>query len=171
MAGPYPARFILVATMNSCPCGAGGAAGCSCSPAEIRAWRRRVPVALLDRIDIHITMPPVPAEKLLARGSGEAAEAVQARIQKAWGIQKARFSGASICWNAEMPPGMVFRYCKLGEGAELMKAALRQLRFTARRYFASLRIARTVADLDGEMSIQVHHLAEAIQYRRETVWG
>ena len=166
--GKHPASFILVATMNRCPCGLLGDSRqmCTCSLREIADWWKRVPPPLVDRLDIYIEMPTVPANKLLAARRGERSEAVRSRIERAREIQAARFDAASVCYNAEMRTEMAERVCGLGEGGRtLMRGFARQVAISARRYHNILRVARTIADLAGAESIETHHLAEAIQYR------
>ena len=173
-AGSYPASFILIATMNACPCGLleDPRASCRCSPREIARWWKRVPTPLLDRIEIHVQMPPVSPDRLLATREGEPAEAVRQRIERARRIQATRFEGTPVCYNAEMPVEMVERFCSLDDaGQGLMKALARQMAVTARVYHNILRVARTIADLAGAEKIETPHLAEAIQYRpRQSVW-
>ena len=166
--GKHPASFILVATMNRCPCGLLGDSRqmCTCSPREIADWWKRVSLPLVDRLDIYVEMPTVPAEKLLAAGRGESSEAVRSRIERARKIQAARFDATPVCYNAEMPPEVVERLCSLNDaGQSLMRALVRQKATTARRFYNILRVARTIADLAGAEAIETCHLAEAIQYR------
>lgn len=166
--GKYPASLILIATMNACPCGQleDDRQMCTCTPHELADWWRRVPFPLLDRLDIHVEMPPVSAEKLIAARRGESSEAVRSRIERAREIQAVRFEGTSVCYNAEMHAEMVERVCVLTEpGQSLMRALSRQVAMSARRYHSILRVARTIADLAGAEGIETHHLAEAIQYR------
>ena len=166
--GKYPASFVLIATMNSCPCGLLGDSWetCSCSAREIAGWWNRVTPALLDRLDIYIEMPSVRLEQLIGGRRGEASEEVQHRIKRAREIQAAHFDATSVCSNAEMPPEVVEQLCSLNDaGQSLMKALVRQKAITARRYHNILRVARTIADLAGAEAIETHHLAEAIQYR------
>lgn len=165
----FPANFMLVAAMNPCPCGHYGdpAQVCTCSPAAVHRYRRRISGPLLDRIDIHIEVPRVEYEKLGDHRRGEPAYVIQARVEAARERQRQRFSGTSLTCNADMGPGEIERYCRLDPAGEaLLQQAARQMGLTARGYHRILKVARTIADLEGTENIQAHHLAEALQYRR-----
>jgi magnesium chelatase family protein len=165
----YPAAFMLVAAQNPCPCGWHGdpERECTCSPALVTRYQKRVSGPLLDRIDIHVEVPRVNYEKLSSDRLGEPSAAIRARVAAARGRQRARFEGAARgLVNAELGPGELRRHCQLdGAGQSLMKAAVRQLNLSARGYHRVLKLARTIADLAGADIIGPAHLAEAIQYR------
>lgn len=164
----FPANFMLVAAMNPCPCGYYGDSiqACTCSPAAVHRYRRRISGPLLDRIDIYIDVPRVEFEKLGDHRRGEPSAVIQERVEAARARQRERFRGTELTCNADMGPGDIERHCRLdATGEALMQQAARQLGLTARGYHRVLKVARTIADLEGADNIQAHHLAEALQYR------
>ena len=164
----YPAEFMLVCAMNPCKCGWYGdpSGRCRCSEASVEGYQSRISGPMLDRIDIVVEVPAVHYEDLRSRAQAEPSAAIKARVNAARDIQNRRFGEKGILCNARMGPEELRRYCRLGEEAEaLMKAAFETLGLTARSYDRILRVARTVADLDGCAEIEAQHIAEAIQYR------
>ncbi len=163
-----PSRFMLVCAMNPCRCGWYGhpSGRCTCSEAQVESYMRRISGPLLDRIDMHIEVPSVEYEAMRRRERPESSAAIRQRVNAAREIQKKRFAGTDVSCNAYMTPPMIGRYCALdGAGEKLMKGAFDRLGLTGRSHDRILRMARTIADLEGSESILVHHLAEAIQYR------
>ena len=165
----FPARLMLVAAMNPCPCGHAGAPErvCACSPFQVARYRQKVSGPILDRIDLHIDVPRVKFEKLEAKETGaEKSSAIRARVESARAIQKKRFEHKSCRTNAEMTSHMVKEFCALNdETREILRSAVTQLKLSARAYMRILKVARTIADLAGAPIVEVPHLAEAIQYR------
>jgi magnesium chelatase family protein len=172
----FPANFMLVAAMNPCPCGYYGdpVKECTCSPSIITRYRKRISGPLLDRIDIHVEVPRVEYDKLSDDRLGEPSADIRARVEKAREAQRQRFAGrlggaegnVPLLCNADMGPGEVREYCPLDDaGKSLLRAAMTQLGMSARAFHRILKLARTIADLEGVAEIQTHHLAEAIQYR------
>ena len=163
----YPAEFMLVCAMNPCKCGWYGdpSGRCSCTEQAVANYRSRISGPLLDRIDIVVEVPAVHFEDLRRRAEAEPSEAVKTRVDAARKIQQKRFSSGSMC-NARMGPDQMRKYCALDEeSAELMRQAFDAMGLTARSYDRILKVARTVADLDGSEQIEPQHIAEAIQYR------
>lgn len=164
----YPAEFMLVCAMNPCKCGWYGdpSGRCTCSESAVAAYRSRISGPLLDRIDIVVEVSPVHFEDLRARRETEPSAKIKERVDVARQRQQKRFKGHGSMCNARMGPEEMRKYCTLDEtGSELMKQAFDVLGLTARSYDRILKVARTVADLDGSEAIQPQHLAEAIQYR------
>ena len=162
----YPAEFMLVCAMNPCKCGWYGdpSGRCRCSEAAVQSYRSRISGPMLDRIDIVVEVPSVHFEDLRTRAEAEPSSEVKKRVNAARRIQNKRF-GDSRC-NARMGPEDMRRYCQLDDDcAELMKSAFDIMGLTARSYDRILKVARTVADLDGSADIRTEHIAEAIQYR------
>ena len=163
----YPAEFMMVCAMNPCKCGWYGDPSdrCRCSQREVEAYRNRISGPMLDRIDIVVEVPSVHFEDLRSRKEAEPSSAVQKRVNAARAVQNSRFGNSGMC-NARMGPQEMRKYCELSEeSAQLMKDAFEAMGLTARSYDRILKVARTVADLDGCAEIEPQHIAEAIQYR------
>ena len=167
-----PSRFMLVCAMNPCRCGWYGhpSGRCTCSESQVEHYMRRISGPLLDRIDMHIEVPSVEYEAMRRREAPETSAQVRARVNAAREIQKKRFAGTAVTCNAYMTPAMIGQYCALdAAGEKLMKGAFDRLGLTGRSHARILRMARTIADLEGCENIEVGHLAEAIQYRSNNV--
>ena len=161
-----PSRFMLVCAMNPCRCGWYGhpSGRCTCSETQVEHYMRRISGPLLDRIDMHIEVPSVEYEAMRRREAPETSADVRARVNAARELQKTRFAGTSVTCNAYMTPSMIGKYCVLdAAGEKLMKNAFDRLGLTGRSHDRILRMARTIADLEGCENIGAGHLAEAIQ--------
>ena len=164
----YPAEFMMVCAMNPCKCGWYGdpSGRCNCSSWSVENYRSRISGPLLDRIDIIVEVPAVHFEDLRRRAEAEPSADVKKRVDAARSVQRKRFENNGSMCNARMGPEEMRRYCALSDDcAALMKQAFDSMGLTARSYDRILKVARTVADLDGSETIQMQHLAEAIQYR------
>ena len=163
----FPARFMLVCAMNPCKCGWYGYSDrCRCSPGEVERYLGRLSGPLLDRIDLYVDVPPLEYEELSRRGQAESSAAIRRRVNAARAIQTARFGPDGPDCNAHMGPPELLACCVLDEDCRaVMKGAYERMGLTARSHDRILRVARTIADLEGGGPIQVSHLAEAIQYR------
>ncbi len=164
----FPARFMLVAAMNPCPCGFLGATHrrCRCSATAVRNYQSRISGPLLDRIDLHVEVPAVRHRELADGRRGESSEAIAGRVRNARRLQKERFDGNTAATNARMNNGQISRFCSLdAESRRLLEMAMEKLGLSARAYTRILKTARTIADLAEAESIDPSHVAEAIQYR------
>ncbi len=164
----FPARFMLIAAMNPCPCGYWGdpRRACSCSATQIRKYRSRVSGPLLDRIDIHIEVPPVTVKELSGERDEEPSKKIRERVLRARAIQAERFRGKSISSNSHMTTRMIKKFCPLTDACNrLMEKAIEKFGLSPRAYHRILKVARTIADLEERENIEEHHIAEAIQYR------
>ncbi|MFQ5736401.1 MAG: YifB family Mg chelatase-like AAA ATPase [Thermodesulfobacteriota bacterium] len=168
MSLAYPSEFMLVGAMNPCPCGFFGDVHkeCVCTPIQVQNYRARISGPLLDRIDIHCDVPAVRFRELAAREAGETSEAVKRRVDMARRVQAERFRGQEIFSNSRLPQKLIKHYCGIdGPSGRLLEAAVDRLGLSARAYTRILKVARTIADLEGAENIQPHHISEAIQYR------
>ena len=177
MSVQYPANFMLVAAMNPCPCGYYNHPDreCVCKPGEVRKYLNKISGPLMDRIDLHVEVLPVPYEELSDARKGEPSAEIRKRVIKARKIQEERFKDYSdIHANAQMPSKLLQQYCALDQRSQdALRNAMRRLGLSARAYDRILKVARTIADLDGSERIGHDHLSEAINYRsldREN-WG
>ncbi|HEY6871962.1 MAG TPA: YifB family Mg chelatase-like AAA ATPase [Geobacteraceae bacterium] len=168
MSTTYPSRMMLVSAMNPCKCGQSGENpnSCACTPREIHQYRSRISGPLLDRIDIHIEVPAVKYRDLADRAEGESSAAIAKRVEAARDVQLERFKGTKVHCNAHMSSRQIRKYCEPDAGGHrLLEVVTEKLGFSARAYTRILKVARTIADLDGSEHIHEQHIAEAIQYR------
>ncbi len=164
----YPANFMLVASMNPCPCGYHGSAAhpCSCTPSQIQKYMSRISGPLLDRIDLHIKVDEVHYDELSSDRLAESSADVKARVNAARALQIKRFAGTGVYSNARMTSAMIKRYCALdGECRNALSDAFDNLGLSARAYTRILKVARTIADLAGSEKIEKAHIKEAVMYR------
>lgn len=164
----YQSRFMLVASMNPCPCGYYGSKQrpCRCNQYEIRRYLDRVSGPLLDRIDIQIEVDSVPVKEISESKPAESSASVRERVRKARELQQARYAADGIYCNAALTSRMLKKYCPLTEDAtRILHAAVDRMGMSMRAYGRVLKVARTIADLAGEETIGTAHVAEAIQYR------
>ena len=165
----FPAKFILAAAANPCPCGNYGSKKktCTCLPGHISRYQKKISGPIIDRIDIHVTVPEVKLKKLTdPKLTGEKSKKIQARVQRARNQQAKRFKGTKIVWNAEMSNNQVRDFCRLStNNRTFLTQVTAQMGLTARAYYKMIKIARTIADLENAKSIEQKHLAEAVGYR------
>ncbi|MBO5188088.1 MAG: YifB family Mg chelatase-like AAA ATPase [Alistipes sp.] len=173
----YPANFTLVAAMNPCPCGYYNhpTKECVCSPGSVHRYMGRISGPLMDRIDMHIEVTPIAPEELQSAAEGEPSSVIRERVARARAIQRARFQGvAGVYTNARMNTAMLRDYCRLDEASDLLlRRAMERLSLSARAYDRILKVARTIADLEGREQIAASDVAEAIGYRSldREAWG
>ncbi|MEI8248812.1 MAG: YifB family Mg chelatase-like AAA ATPase, partial [Lentisphaerota bacterium] len=162
----FPAKFMLVAAMNPCPCGRlNPVIGCRCKPNEVRKYRGKISGPLLDRIDLHVEVPHLSQEELLAAPSGEPSAKILERVKAARAVQSERFSGFGFYCNAHMTSKDLPHYCRIGTGAQMMlRHAITNFHLSPRAYDRILKVARTIADLAQAPDIDEAHLFEAINY-------
>jgi magnesium chelatase family protein len=168
----YPARFMLVASANPCPCGYLGhpTKQCNCTPREIEKYHKRVSGPILDRIDIHIEVPTVDIEKLSREErenvNSESSLEIKKRVEKARDIQRKRLKKEGIYLNSAMRNREIKKYCGFDEETrQFLTRAASKFNVSARGYYKLIKIARTIADLAGEENIKLDHMAEALQFR------
>ncbi len=165
----YPCSFTLIGAMNPCPCGFFGhpTKRCTCSPTAVTKYLSKISGPMLDRLDIHVEVPPVKYDELKDdSGSAESSAEIKARVDKARQIQNERYKDENITCNARLTPKMLKKYCILSEEAEnILAAAFKNMGLSGRAYDRILKVSRTLADLDGEAKIESRHIAQAIQFR------
>ena len=169
IAVDYPASFMLIASMNPCPCGYYNHPDkdCVCGPTQVKRYLNKISGPLMDRIDLHVEVTPVSYNELTSdEVASETSKDVMERVVKARKIQEKRFADTSFHSNAQMPSRLVREYCAIDQpGSILLKTAMKKLQLSARAYDRILKVARTIADLGESEDIKIEHLAEAIQYR------
>ncbi len=164
----FPARFILVASQNPCPCGYANDPQkvCTCPAATLTKYQKKISGPILDRIDLHVEVPRLSFDKLSNTKNSESSETIRARVIAARKIQQTRFAGTNIFTNAEMGNSELKKYCALdSESLNLLRGAVEKMHLSARSYNRILKISRTIADLDKSENISINHLAEALQFR------
>ena len=164
----YPCNFMLIASMNPCPCGYHGSTEkqCTCSPGIIEKYINRISGPMLDRIDIHIEVSQVKYDKLDSNANCETSEQIKKRVNAARKIQCDRYKKYALFSNSELTTNLIEKYCQLNkESKDIMKKAFDKLGLSARAYNKILKVARTIADLESSEKILTKHIAEAIQYR------
>lgn len=164
----YPCEFMLIASMNPCQCGYYGSKEkkCSCKPEQIKKYVNRISGPLLDRIDIHIEVNQIKYKQLEPKEKIETSQEIRNRVNQARKIQLERYKKYHIFSNAKLTPQLIEKFCKLDvKSKQILETAYDRLGLSARAYNRILKVARTIADMDGCEEIQERHLAEAIQYR------
>lgn len=173
----YPASFMLVSSMNPCPCGYYNhpEKECVCAPGSIQRYLNKISGPLLDRIDIHVEVVPVSYDQLAEVKPAESSSKIRERVISARETQSKRFENSeTIFCNAQMSSKQIREFCEIDTaGQTLLKKAMEKLGLSARAYDRILKVSRTIADLEGKENIQAYHLAEAIQYRSldRSGWG
>lgn len=164
----YPCNFMLIASMNPCPCGFYGSKikKCTCSDSQIKKYINRISGPLLDRIDIHIEVQNIKYEKLSNNIVSESSSEIKKRVNRARQIQISRYKPYGIFSNSELTPKLIEKYCKLNvQSKKILEIAFEKFGLSARAYSRILKVSRTIADLDNSSEIQLSHISEAIQYR------
>jgi magnesium chelatase family protein len=164
----FPASFVLIAAMNPCPCGFANdfRRECFCTPPQIQRYMSKISGPLMDRIDIQVDVPAVPYKDLAGARGAESSETIRHRVVAARSAQLRRFFDEHIYSNAQMGPRHIRKYCVLTPDCEkIMENAVTKLGFSARGYDRILKVARTIADLEGTEDLEPKHLSEAVQYR------
>lgn len=170
----YPARCMLVASLNPCKCGYYPSEECTCNPHQVKQYLSKLSGPLLDRLDIHIEVSPVKYKDLEKEEEGEKSDTIRDRVNQARQIQLERYKNLGIFCNSQLSARQISQFCKLGKDEkELLKGAFEKLGLSARAHNRILKLARTIADLEDSEKIAVNHLAEAIQYRSldRKFWG
>ena len=164
----YPANFMLIASMNPCPCGYYGSneKECTCSSRDIDAYMHKVSGALLDRIDIQVEVHSVEYSKMVGNQTSETSSQIKERVNKSRKIQEERYKHDNIYSNSELTPKLIEKYCKIDSASKkLLEKAFKKLNLSSRAYNRILKVARTIADLEERENISKEDIAEAIQYR------
>jgi len=171
----YPAKFLLIGSMNPCPCGFfPDNSKCTCTPLQVKNYLGKVSGPLLDRIDLHVELQPVSYNDLDDSTPVETSAEIKKRVEAARAIQLERYKDIGIYFNSQLSGSHLSRYCHLGnKERQLMNQAFEQLHLSARAYTRILKVARTIADLEGSKAITEAHVAEAVQYRSldRQFWG
>ncbi|MGN0802997.1 MAG: ATP-binding protein, partial [Candidatus Faecivicinus sp.] len=174
----YPARFVLICSMNPCPCGHLGSRTqqCRCTPSEIRRYLNRISGPLLDRIDMHIEVESIPADHLADAAESECSASIRARVSAARDVQLKRYESerGNVRCNAQLDARTLAKSCTMTpEARELLLLSSERLRLSNRAYTRILKVARTIADLEGADDIAAEHISEAVQYRTldRKYWG
>ncbi len=164
----YPSEFMLICSMNPCPCGHFGSKTheCRCTPNDIRRYLSRVSGPLLDRIDMHIEVESIPAERLSNASDEECSDSIRARVEAARLIQRKRYDGMKTACNARLTAQNINKYCEMSSGAqEMLNMASKAMGLSNRAFTRISKVARTIADLESSEGIREEHIAEALQYR------
>jgi len=164
----FPSKFMLVCSMNPCPCGflTDPKKECHCTPPKIQKYLSRISGPLLDRIDLHIEVPPLRYKELTDESCAEKSEMIKKRVESARNVQLERFKQDGIFSNSQMNHRLARKYCRLDETSQgLLKQAITEMGFSARCYDKILKLSRTIADLDSKDTIESTHVSEAIQLR------
>lgn len=164
----YPADFMLIASMNPCPCGYYGdeAGKCTCTPGMVSRYMSKISGPMMDRIDMHLFIKAVPVDDLLQDGESEPSEVIAKRVVAARAIQLDRFKKEGIFTNSQMSAEMIKRYCSIGaQQKAFLKGVIEKLHLSARAYGRILKLSRTIADLDGNNFISLRNISEAVQFR------
>lgn len=164
----YPCNFMLIASMNPCPCGNYGnpIKRCTCTPYQRENYWKKLSGPLLDRIDIEIEMLPVEFEKMTSKEKGESSKVMKERVNIAREVQRKRYENVGIYSNAEMTPAMITKFCSLSQEAQkMLQISFEKLGLSARAFEKVMKVSRTIADIEGTKNVEVSHVAEAIQYR------
>lgn len=168
MTVAYPCKFILLASMNPCPCGFYGSETqkCSCTKEQIHKYMNKISGPLLDRIDLQVEVNRVPYQKMNSSIKTESSKEIKKRVNNARKIQLERYKDYGIFSNSELLPSLLEKYCKLDfESKNVLESAFEKLKLSARAYERILKVARTIADLEVSKDIKLQHVVEAIQYR------
>lgn len=164
----FPAKFMLVAAMNPCPCGfvSDPVKTCVCTPGQVLKYQQKISGPVLDRIDLGVEVPRIDYDKLTSEKSGESSNSIRKRVQKARDLQRTRYKNTPLLCNSDLQSKYLHEFCKLDkESGELLKLAVEKMHLSARAYTRVLKVARTIADLSEDKNILSEHLAEALQYR------
>lgn len=172
----YPCSITLVAAMNPCPCGYFGhpTKKCTCSSQQVSRYLAKISGPMLDRLDIHVEVPPIDFDSLKSKGEEESSASIRERVNRARKLQEERYKGSGITCNARLTPAMLEKYCILSPEAEkALRLAFERMGLSARAYDRLLKVARTIADLDGSERIETPHIMQAIQFRSldRKYWG
>lgn len=168
----FPARFLLVAAMNPCPCGYQGSSqkNCTCSEMRIQRYQSKVSGPLLDRMDLHIEVPLLNFKEITELPRGESSANVRNRVQQAWELQKQRFIHHPSTWNSQMSPSDIEKFCPVQEDAKkILKMAMEKWGLSVRAYHRVLKVARTIADLEACETLKTSHVGEALSYRTKNM--